>query len=39
MNKNDYLKELKKHFKHMNKEEKEYILNEYDTHFYSGQQE
>ncbi|WP_257011110.1 DUF1700 domain-containing protein, partial [Staphylococcus epidermidis] len=39
MNKNDYLKELKKHLKHMNKEEKEDILNEYDTHFYSGQQE
>ena len=39
MNKNDYLKELKRHLKHMNKEEKEDILNEYDTHFYSGQQE
>ena len=38
MNKNDYLKELKKHLKHMNKKKKD-ILNEYDTHFYSGQQE
>ena len=28
MNKNDYLKELKKHLKHMNKEEKE------DIHWY-----
>ena len=39
VNKNEYLKELKKHLKHINKEEREDILNEYETHFYSGQQE
>ncbi|WP_145373041.1 HAAS signaling domain-containing protein, partial [Staphylococcus epidermidis] len=39
MNKNHYLKQLKNHFKHMNKQQKEDILNQYHTHFYTRQQQ
>jgi len=39
MRRNDYLKQLHKHLKHVNDNERQDIINEYDTHFYSGLQE
>ncbi|MBU5272251.1 DUF1700 domain-containing protein [Staphylococcus caprae] len=39
MNKDSYLKILKSHLKHIDSNEKDDILNEYETHFYSGKQE
>ncbi|MCJ1655722.1 DUF1700 domain-containing protein [Staphylococcus sp. NRL 16/872] len=39
MNKNEYLKILDKNLRNLDYEEKKDILNEYETHFYSGLQE
>lgn len=39
MNKDHYLKLLKRYLGHINNDEKQDILNEYETHFYSGKQE
>lgn len=39
MNKDYYLKLLKRYLGHINNDEKQDILNEYETHFYSGKQE
>src|SRR5699024_10799978 len=36
MTKNEFLKQLHKHLKHTSDEERQDILNEYETHFYSG---
>ena len=36
MNKDHYLKLLKRYLGHINNDEKQDILNEYETHFYSG---
>ena len=38
MNKDHYLKLLKRYLGHINNDEKQDILNEYETHFYSGKQ-
>ena len=39
MNKETYLKQLISHLKHMDKDEKKDIYNEYETHFISGKNE
>lgn len=39
MNKDNYLKILKKHLGQINNDERQDILNEYETHFLSGKQE
>ncbi|NWK83197.1 DUF1700 domain-containing protein [Staphylococcus sp. GSSP0090] len=39
MRRTEYLKQLNKHLKNSNDSERQDIINEYDTHFYSGLQE
>ena len=36
MSRMEYLKILHKHLKHLDDNERQDIINEYDTHFYSG---
>ncbi|WP_426704321.1 HAAS signaling domain-containing protein [Staphylococcus shinii] len=39
MRRTEYLKILHKHLKHLDDNERQDIINEYDTHFYSGMEE
>ncbi|PHK50311.1 HAAS signaling domain-containing protein [Staphylococcus edaphicus] len=39
MRRTEYLKQLNKHLKHLDDTERQDIINEYDTHFYSGLEE
>lgn len=39
MTKNEYLKQLDKHLKHVTKEDRQDVLAEYETHFISGQED